>query len=192
MPLDFELINKSIEYSKTRLIEKTTTTCPHLFLLNDFLYQPLLEKLLAFVEPDTEHWQTVLYQESTVRRSISWLPDTVIEETHMVMQELTNSLNDLFQKQTTFSGISVWKDVHPYSIKLHKDNNMVGTAMQLYLTSGPKNLNTVFEYNSTLIGANYQKNSGYIMDNTYKIIHGMLTPVPVDHIRYSLYAIWSD
>lgn len=192
MSLDFNLITQSVDYSKNRLSKKEITECPYLFLLSDFINPELLEKLLTFVANDTEHWQTVLYQEISVRRSITWVPETVIEETHIVMQELTDYLNTIFQKQTTFSGISILKDVHPYSIGMHTDNDMVGIAIQLYLTSGPRNLNTVFKYDSKIISANYQKNSGYIMNNTYKIGHGMLNPVPENHIRYSLYAVWTD
>jgi hypothetical protein len=192
MSLDFDLITQSVNYSKNQLSNKEITECPHLFLLSDFINPKLLEKLLAFVGNDTEHWQTVLYQETSVRRSITWVPETVIEETHIVMQKLTDDLNTIFQKQTTFLGISIWKDVHPYSIGMHVDNDMVGTAMQLYLTSGPSNLNTIFKYDSKIISANYQKNSGYMMNNTHKVVHGMLNPVPENHIRYSLYAVWTD
>lgn len=189
--LDFDLIRKSIEYSTLKLDERVTTPCEHLFLLDGFLHPELLDKLVAFAESNTTDWQSVLYQETYVRKSISWIPETVIEETHMVMEGLTDSINTLFNKTEKFSGISIWKDVHPYSIKKHVDNDKVGTAIQIYLTSGPSNLCTVFEHNSSTISAEYKKNSGYTMDNMYKVIHSMETPVPRDHTRYSLYAIWA-
>lgn len=193
MALDFDLIKNSIAYSKKQLIDnKESSACPHLFLLSDFLYPELLEKLLNFISTTHTEWETVIYQENTVRRSITWIPDSVVEEVHMVLESLTDSVNKIFNKQAKFLGINIWKDIHPYSIELHEDNDMVGTAMQIYLSSGPENLNTIFNYNLKTINAIYRKNSGYIMDNSFKIIHGMLTPVPENHIRYSLYATWTN
>lgn len=193
MPLDFDLITNSTNHSLVQLSNIIKTDCPHLYLLENFLNPALLDKLIEFVNDDSNvKWNTVLYQEKTVRRSISWIPDTVIEEVHTVMENLTGAMENLFRKNTRFIGISIWKDIHPYSISMHIDNNTVSTAIQIYLTSGPANMNTVFKYNNTEIGAVYQKNSGYIMDNTYKVSHGMLTPVPENHSRYSLYAIWAD
>jgi hypothetical protein len=68
---------------------------------------------------------------------------------------------------------------------------MIDLAIQIYLTDDANDLGTKFEYNNKILSTKYQKNYGYLYDNSQGVTHYMTTPVPKNHVRYSLYAMWS-
>ena len=151
MSLDVKLIETSTEYSLDKLASRTSTECPYIFLLDDFLYPPLLEKLFNFVTTTELTWELVEYQEQFNRHKISWLADSVIEETHIVIQNLTTDINLIVNKPQKFIGINIWKDMHPYTIKGHSDKELISSAMQIYLNSTNINLATQFSHYGTII-----------------------------------------
>lgn len=193
MPLDFELIKKSTEYSLDKLKNMTKSKCPDLFFLNDFLYHLMIDKLVDFLMTTEIDWQLEIYQNQLNRSKISWIPDSVIEEIHIVLKNLTPELNQKLNRNNKFLGIAIWKDQEGYTIDKHdKDNEIIDIAVQIYLTENLTDLGTNFEYNNETIQVNYRKNYGYLYDNSRGVPHYMSVPVPKEHIRYSLYAMWSN
>jgi hypothetical protein len=190
MPLDFNLIEKSIDYSRKQLNQSVKTNCPYICQLNDFIYQPLLEKFLNYLH-NYQNWQ-----DSTPhingRKILNWEFDTVVEEIHICMESLTIDINQLLStNHEKFLGLNIWKDVNPFSIPRHTDNPVIGTSLQIYLNSCESNLGTKFSYNDEDINLPYTSNSGYITNNDFRVEHWMNTPIPLNYQRYSLYAIWS-
>lgn len=192
MPLDFELIQQSIEYSKDNIKNTTDSGCPGLFFLDDFLYPTLIDKLIDFIISNDLDWQVQERQEYRNRLKINWIPDSPIEEVHTVMDQLTDSLNEKFNTNYKFIGISIWKDQEGYCIPQHIDNEVIDAAIQIYLTGEKEDLGTRFEYNNQGFQARYQKNHGYLVDGRKKLVHSMNSQVPKNHIRYSLYAVWTN
>jgi hypothetical protein len=190
MPLDFTLIENSTAYSLDKLSNKTSTISPDLFLLDSFLYPPLLTKLNDYILNTELEWHVDPYREIKNRTKINWVFDSVIEEVHIVMKNLTTVLNQQFNRSDKFLGITIWKDQEGYTIDRHKDRVLIDLAIQIYLFGGTEDLGTKFEYDNTIISADYKENSGYLQDNQTGVVHYLDTPVPKDHIRYSLYAIW--
>jgi hypothetical protein len=194
MSLDFDLINQSSTYSLQKLCELKKTSSPHLFLLEDFLNPLLVKKLYNFIIQNNLTWEK---QEDTKnsylpnREKINWIPDTVVEEAHIVFSALTEKLNETLHKKSNFSGISIWKDTTGFTIPEHSDNPVISYAIQLYLVNGPQNLSTVFEYKNEQITTKFKTNSGYLMDNESKLIHYINGSVPENFTRFSLYAIWT-
>jgi|LakMenE18May11ns_1017448.scaffolds.fasta_scaffold9772491_2 hypothetical protein len=193
MSLEFELIKKSTEYSSGKLKNITKSNCPDLFFLNDFLYPPLMNKLVNFLITTDIDWQVEIYQEQLNRLKLNWIPDSVIEEVHIVLENLTSELNQKFNRNNKFLGVTIWKDQEGYTIEKHnKDNSVIDIALQLYLSENLVDLGTKFEYKDEIIQVNYRKNHGYLYDNSQGVPHYMSIPVPKEHIRYSLYAMWSN
>jgi len=193
MPLDFDLIDRSTEYSTKQIQNLINTECPYLFFLDSFIDPELLEKLLNFISTEELIWLPETNQEYQNRLKLNWVFDTVVEETHIVLENLTTELNLKFNRNNKFLGLSVWKDQEGYTIGKHnRDNTIIDLAIQLYLTDGDTNLGTTFEYNHSKLQTKYQKNHGYLIDNSIGVTHYMMTPVPKEHTRYSLYAIWSQ
>jgi len=187
--IDFDLVTRATEYSLRSLRERTQTCCPSLFMIESFLCPDLVSKLHEFISeyPD-KNWVTEYGQSERNRMKLNWVPETVIEETHMVLENLTIAINEIFNRHDTFMGITVWKDREGYHIPKHVDNDAIDIALQLYLSPESGDFATEFLHNNEIIKAKYMQNSGYLLGD--KVIHSMTTPVSADHTRYSLYAIW--
>jgi hypothetical protein len=126
------------------------------------------------------------------RKKINWVADSVIEETHMVLSEMTEYLNERFNRQNKFLGLSVWKDEHSFQVPVHADNPTINIAIQIYLNGNDENLGTKFYINDGVFQVPYKTNCGYLMDNGYGIKHCYDGNPSRDYHRYSLYAIWSN
>jgi hypothetical protein len=194
MPLDFTLIEKATNYSIDQFDKKTSTDCPYIFILHEFLDPELLEKLYKFALFNNnwsiqEDYKKIGYRDS--RFKLNWASDTVIEETHIVLENLTQVLNQFYNKNNKFLGINLWKDVTGFSLSKHVDNPDIDLAMQIYLNNGSDDLGTTFTYQDTIVKTPYIENHGYIMDNLGKVLHYFDSTIPVDYTRYSLYAIWT-
>lgn len=192
MPLDFALINDATNQASISLKNKIITRSNSLFKLNNFFNDSLLYKLNAFFQSDPK-WipQTGIYNEVlNNRKKISWLSDSVVEETHTIFENLTPIIQRIFCSAIKFDGISIWKDTENFIQIKHTDNPKIEVAIQIYLSEYTLNLGTVFECDNEIVEINYKINNGYLMDNKAKLIHYMPIPVPADHVRYSVYAIW--
>lgn len=193
MPIDQNLIELASAYSIDKLQHKTDTSCPYLCLLEDFLYPPLLEKLYNEITNNQNlPWQIIEYQKHRPRTSLSWLSDSVVEETHIVMESLTEEINRITGHNLKFNGISLWKDIESYTLEPHSDRDVIRAAIQIYLNEIDVDLSTKFCYNNKIISPVYRTNHGYFMDNEGAVQHWMATPVPKGFTRYSLYAIWKS
>ena len=188
--IDFELVEKATRFSLQQLETRVHTDCPKLFLLDSILHPELLTKLYDFIsEYSDDNWASEINQEFKNRLKLNWVPESVIEETHMVIENLTDKINEIFNKQYKFLGITVWKDRYGYSISKHIDVDAIDVAMQVYLSpDSGQDYGTEFDYNNQTIIAKYKQNSGYLLGD--KIVHSMNKPVAAEDIRYSLYAIW--
>jgi len=193
--LDFGLINFASKHTALQFSKKVATDIPGLYTLEHFLPTPLLDKLINFAQShDKWDYETTVRTKRPYpnRMKLNWVPDTVIEEIHMVLDSLTNILNEEFERHNQFIGLSIWKDLPGYSIEKHTDNPIIDFALQIYLSGDPSlNLGTIFENDNQKFCVDYTANTGYIMDNTKKIPHSMPNTVPASYNRYSLYAIWS-
>jgi hypothetical protein len=151
-----------------------------------------VDKLINFITTNDLEWQKEINSKYLHRLKINWIPDSVIEEVYIVLENLTLELNQKFNRNNKFLGTTIWKDHEGFTIEGHdKDNEIIDISMQVYLTEDLANLGTSFIYNNKIIQANYTKNYGYLYDNSRGVPHYMDIPVPKEHIRYSLYAMWS-
>jgi hypothetical protein len=191
MPIDQPLIDDSIAYSKEKTSAATKTACPHIYAVSDFIYQPLLDKFLKYLD-SYENWKAA-DPPLLGRQLLNWEFDTVVEEVHICMESITGEVNTLLStNHSKFLGLNIWKDVSPYKIEAHTDNPVIGTSLQIYLNNCNANLATNFSYEGENISLPYNSNSGYIMNNDFKVTHWMTTPLPENFNRYSLYAIWKS
>ena len=195
--IDINLISIAINKHKNCL-ENFNKITDSLYVVNDFFPLEVLTKLHEYIY-NTKDWndQTVkldsrpVFNKSPARKRSRLLfkHDTVLEETHIIVENFTSYLNNIFKKQLEFNGYEIWRDSAGYLIPTHSDNPDIAAAMQIFLSEHATNLGTVFNL-QTPTRIPYKINSGYLMNNEDKITHQMMTPVPDDHVRYSLYATW--
>lgn len=188
--IDQTLINNNIAHCTQQLSQRSITNISNLYQINNFFTKELVEKTLDYVKISDKFHQVEL-QEYLNRTSITWDPDTVVEEIHNVLEKLTNDLNVLFDQNRKFCGLQIWKDTAGYLIGKHVDNSRVGYSLQIYLTTDIDNLGTYFYDNDCVVEIPYKQNAGYVTDAAQNIVHGMVRAVPPGHTRLSIYGTWS-
>lgn len=195
MPLDFIQIEQSKQHALDNL-KLSTTISPGLLFLTELLSPKLLLKLQNYIIDDKILWDIQEHHDGSGfhydRKKLNWVPDSVIEETHIVLDGLTEYLNQLFARQNTFGGLSIWKDEYSYQVPLHTDNPKIDISMQIYLNgNNDMDLGTRFQLDR-IVTVPYKTNYGYLMDNRQNIGHFYDGKSPEDYYRYSLYAIWTN
>lgn len=190
--LDFNLIEKSVLHIQN---VKPKEIIPGLYQIEDFLFPPLLKKLLSFISSNDIPWVSVddfaRGIKSSPRKKINWLSDSVIEETHKVLESYTPFINRFLNKNNIFEGISIWKDTAGFRIRPHTDNPVFDVALQLFLSDNPGiKKATTFYKDNTVYQLDHVQNTGYIIDNRRKIVHSFTEKIPNDDIRFSLHSVW--
>lgn len=132
------------------------------------------------------------------RYRINWQSDSIIEELSMSYDAVTPVINQLFTrtKEKVFIGLNIWKDTEGFQTGLHKDNDVIAVAMQVYQGKFvPEDCGTRFQLAEEMLHLPYKHNSGYVLeqpdDIQQRIVHGTSRPTPKDCTRISVYAIWS-
>ena len=199
--IDHLIIENSIEYTKQRFQQVSEIT-KGLCVITEFLEPSLLHRLLSYCQQENLEWTPELNTKGKVdlpsintRSKLNFIADTPIEETHIVIENLTETLNSLFLRKNKFNGITIWKDVKDYQIGKHTDNPIIDFALQVYLTDNIK-FGTKFFLDIGELQLHNKKNLCYLMDNTCNIPHSfdsriLQNNIKLDNPRYSLYASWS-
>ena len=198
--IDHLLIENSTEYTKQRFQQVSEIT-KGLCVITEFLEPSLLHKLLRYCKQENLEWvperspEGKLLPSFKTRSKLNFIADTPIEETHIVIENLTETLNSLFSRKNKFNGITIWKDVTGYQIGEHTDNPIIDFALQVYLTDNIK-FGTKFFLDIGELQLHNKKNLCYLMDNTCNIRHSfdsriLQNNIKLDNPRYSLYASWS-
>ena len=195
MALDFALIEASTQHALDKL-ESGEIIHPGLLCIHNFLEPELLLKLQNYISNDKLPWEFQEHHDGAGyrhdRKKINWVAESVIEETHMVLSEMTQYLNERFNRKNRFLGLSVWKDEKSFQVPVHVDNPIINISIQIYLNSNNQNLGTKFHVNDGVFQVPYRINCGYLMDNSYGIRHFYDGNPSMGYHRYSLYAIWSN
>jgi len=191
--IDQDIIKLASAYSLTRLKSRCIIKPDSLYLLENFLDPALTSRVLNHLIKNNIDWQEEPKQYGSNRKKINWEFNTPIEELYNTINSLTDSINQIFNRNNKFLGITIWKDEAGYKIPKHTDNPVIDIAMQIYLTADPEiDAGTTFIVDNKNIKIPYKQNVGYLMDNTANIEHYMTGDIPDNHVRYSLYAIWSQ
>jgi len=192
MPLDFDLITAATAYSIKQLESAEATDCPDLLWLDNFIEPRLLDKFITFITTEDLEWTPEDLQETAPRLKVNWVFDSVIEEVHTVFENLTTVINQRYNRNNRFNGIAIWRDLPGYIIGPHQDRDLINLAIQIYVTTGPAELGTKFNYNNQVLQTKYLVNHGYLLDNQQGVTHYLDTPVPAEHLRLSVYAVWTS
>ena len=159
-----------------RLIAQDLWAIDQLFTHQEFL---ILQNLLK----KENCWTKVDLQSRLPRQECCWATDGVCDWLWTSFSAL-----DFSKFELKFRTVTVWRDMPGYRIGNHVDNDRVVAAMQIYISEPRSGLGTWF--NDT-IEVPFVPNTGYLMHNRNRPVHGMKIPVPEDYVRESLYA-WFD
>lgn len=192
--LDQQLILSATEHAKQSITNSKIVNADFR-LISNFLSPSLDSKLHTFViEADESLWHTVPLQETLPRRSINWVFDSVVEELHLLAENLTTTVNQTFNTQgIEFQGLQLWRDCGGYALVPHRDNPIIDMSLQIYLFNCPEQYGTTFQLDNNL-AVPFIHNTGYLLHKKNyheRVLHWTTTELPVGVERYSLYLTWS-
>lgn len=177
-------------------INTATIVSDNFLKLDNFLSAEAIYKLQQYINNVSEsEWNAVPLQETLPRKSINWAPDTIIEELHIVADNLTELVNQTFgTSNKQLQAVQLWRDAEGYLIPPHKDNPVIDISIQIYLFDCPQECGTSFKINDNHVEVPFVHNTGYmIYKKSYeeRCLHWSTAEVPDNVVRYSLYLTWS-
>jgi hypothetical protein len=167
-----------------------------LFLVNRLIRKVVFANLKEEIKQltkDENNWDKLTAQEEYNRLRLKDEKSSILKSilNEMNHPEYIEMINNAFGFNIKGVGCLVWLDQIGYEISLHVDNEKVKHSMQIYLGDEENvSLGTSFAYdleNGAFLTLPFKNNFGYVFKNTNKLTHGLLTSVPKDFKRYSLY-----
>jgi hypothetical protein len=171
---------------------------PNLYLAEDVVPQPLVDKILA-TPWLTLPWSRQQGQESWLRRRVDdnalpWILEWDLA-CHAMWSKIAHSIGHGLED---YMGTAWWLDEPGFVCPLHTDGEMPG-AVQLCWIGARIDLGTTFYWYKDQVSKRYQfpmrPNTGYVMINRpnqdgYRNLlwHGMLEPVPRNTFRLTSYS----
>lgn len=125
-----------------------------------------------------------------------------IYDNHDISIELQKTMEPIIKKFSLpglrIPNVSMWKDRPGFFLWPHCDQKILNVTMQIYLDNdchekcGTTFLKPVFglEHGEELLTTPYKKGHGYILLNTNKEMHGMMTKVSLGEQRSSIYVVY--
>jgi hypothetical protein len=165
-----------------------------LFLINNFFTDDLdtqIFNLYKNVELNPS-WANLDTFEHKSGRLVYTGNDLVAEDAHKFGQKHEEELSSLLNKKIALVNVTFWADKPGYTIAPHYDLPYFDHAVQIYMTDPTRNfemMGTAFyaEDQRYLFEIPYRRNSGYFIDATHNIMHGLHHHIPPDYYRYSVY-----
>tara|TARA_B100000953_G_scaffold280823_1_gene257871 strand:- start:56 stop:643 length:588 start_codon:yes stop_codon:yes gene_type:complete len=159
-------------------------------------------------------WTKQEWQEDWKRRKLDVAPDSILEQIQKEINSQAELIGAVIGRTITHINVNFWLDLSGFTVTPHIDNPAVVNAFQLYLKDCD-NAGTVF-YNpkdseietkddeqfwhyigdevpgSLRHAFNCVKNTGYIMLNNEKQLHGVPTTLGKDDLRLSAYCLMEE
>jgi hypothetical protein len=180
-----------------------------LFQIKDVISNETMDKL-SKVELEDISWTKQEWQEHWKRRKLHVAPDSIFEQIEKEINSQSKLIGAVIGRTINNISVNFWLDLPGFTVTPHIDNPAVDVAFQLYLKDCD-NAGTVFynieedeieirddaqkwhyfgdEVPSSLRHTfNCVKNTGYIMLNNEKQLHGVPTTLGKDDLRLSAYS----
>ena len=84
---------------------------------------------------------------------------------------------------------TIWRDTEKFHSWWHADDYTRKPTIQIYV-NGPEEYGTSFKINNETVTLPFIPNSGYLMDNQYQPVHGMIGTLGENLVRQSIYLIY--
>ena len=201
----FEKLVKYIEDTEPTVLDSATIDFePHQYKILE-LKDVLTNREIAYAKdlfnnPKTEKQEIYAHPPEThkIHRQRADFSDihNISVEMQKTMQPIVNKF-DL--EGLAVPCVSMWKDSPGFEIFPHCDQKVLNVTMQIYLDDDcNEKCGTTFlkplmdaEHGEELLTTPYKKGYGYILLNTNKELHGMMTTVAEGDTRSSLYVVYN-
>ncbi len=193
-----------IDTEPTVLSSATPDYEPHeyrLIVLEDVLTDEEISFCkLSFNDPNTEKQEVYAHPPETHKIHRQRADFFDIHEISLELQKTIEPIKEKFNLNGLgIPNTSMWQDSPGFELFPHCDQKVLNVTMQIYLDNdcdkrcGTTFLKPVFgsEHGEELLTTYYGKGNGYILLNTNKEMHGMMTTVPEGQKRTSLYIVFN-
>jgi len=171
-----------------------------LFLLGEILQTSLYQevvKLFNEYQPGHADWQDTPEFAHYPGRLVYSGSSSVIEKINQLVEsaEFNNQLNSILGLSLKCHGTGLWLDLPGYKIPPHSDTMLFDYGLQIYVpdeTNFFQMLGTCFYHNDPkfikpMFEIHYMPNTGYFIDKTHSITHGLHHGIPPNYRRQSVY-----
>lgn len=192
--LDFDLINRNVDSVRASLKNKQGVGLPWAYQLTNIFTDDMLGKINAEFDLTTE-WGNTALQLTADRREIPWKSDSVVEEVRMVLEEVSNSVSQVFERPVKLRTSTFWQDGETYTIlphtdAIHTNYKKIDVSMQIYVGESAITSGTEFYVDNRIFyKCPWVPNTGYALSTSDTSFHGMMSP---GSRRRSIFAIYQD
>ena len=139
----------------------------------------------------SEPWSRQEAQETWARRKIN--RNYSIDMLHNWIISNIKNFSTVTKLDLKFASTAMWLDEEDFKVTPHPDTDKIHVALQIFWSYNCVNLGTKFYHNATTIRYDfpYIINTGYLMINNPRQIHGMMNPVPKGTYRLSSYTAFT-
>ena len=165
-------------------------------ILENSLYKDVV-KLFNEYQPGHADWQdTPEFAHQPGRLVYSGVSSTVERINQFVQSdEFSNQLNLMLGLPLKCHGPTLWLDLPGYKIPPHRDTTLFDYGLQIYVpdeTHFFQMLGTCFYQDDPvffkpMFEIHYMPNTGYFIDKTHSITHGLNHAIPANYRRQSIY-----
>ena len=177
-----------------RLVASTEFHCgSRLYSVDSVLPAELADQVLqVFETPELWH-PAPEFAHTTGRLGLTESNSAVDQlREYLAQPEFAEQVSSILGQRVKYLDLSLWSDQPGFIVTEHRDLDLYGYALQLYLAPAARErlnqpVGTVFftEDHRPVFELAYRHNSGYLIDRTYTLNHGMTRPAVES--RYSVY-----
>jgi len=113
-----------------------------------------------------------------------------IDQTPEIKKHLYNLIFQITNKPFKHSSTELWRDYPGYTNDIHVDADNLENVMIIYLGDGDCDMGTRWFESASEYHVPYTNNTGIVLLNSNKILHGMIGKVQGVDYRKSIYLNW--
>ena len=181
---------------------------PDLFQVKNVIPEHLIKELkklpLEAMPFNKQEWQ-----DNIARRKLAIFPDSVLEKIQYAINQRQNQIGDFLSTKVTRIDSHFWYDHEGFTFPSHIDNPGVRTVMQIYLSDCPGNGTVFYQVDDHEVEDRedsqrwyytgteppnlkrkefeFKENTGYLMINNRRQLHGVPAVLGPSKTRLSVY-----
>lgn len=165
------------------------------YFIKEFFDTSTLEKVNSEIKRlalQKDTWKITYGEEYKNRRKFNCFNSPIFAEIidYFNTSVMLNFFSFLVLSKVENVGMILWEDSEGYYLPMHVDNVSVKHSLQIYVgEQSNSTLGTSFGYtdDQPMFTLPFIPNSGYLAINPTELHHGVISKVPKDFKRYSLY-----
>ena len=178
-----------------------------MFFIDDFFEPEMVDYICQLFQTKGPQWKSTDQFKHSPGRTVWTNPGAEADPTMLRIPELefigdyckslVPVISGILGKSVQFARVDLWKDSEGYYLPPHCDRGDVDYGCQIYFgnntTINPKLGLTIYkDLKTPLYQMSYRSNCGYLIDDSYSVMHGMQEAIEPPFERWSVYIRYFD